>query len=220
MSEASRSARFRNLDAETVRRLFESRRGEEPRLPGPAAQMRMAPPHRDAGPGRANFRDAAVLVLFYPRGGSLYFPLTLRSEDTGSHKGQVSLPGGSREEGESLVETALRETREEIGVDPALAKVIGRLSALDIPHSGFHVHPFVALSDAAPSFVLERREVAELIETPVAELLAEDAARFEERSFGGGADLLPYYLLGGHKVWGATAMILAELRELLAGILQ
>ncbi|HUW42346.1 MAG TPA: CoA pyrophosphatase [Rectinemataceae bacterium] len=220
MSEASRRTTLRSIDAGALRRLFEGRRGEEPRLPGPAAQMRMAPPHRDSGPKRASFRDAAVLVLFYSRGGSLYFPLTLRSEDTGSHKGQVSLPGGSREEGETLVETALRETREEIGVDPALAKVIGRLSALDIPHSGFHVHPFVAFADAAPSFALERREVAELIETPLAELLAEDAARFEERSYGGGVDLLPYYRLGGHKVWGATAMILAELREILAPLIQ
>lgn len=201
-------------ELEALRSLFAGWPQTTPGLPGSAAQLRMLPPHRPALREGGSLRDAAVLVLLYPRDGSLRFPLTLRSQDTRTHKGQVSLPGGSREEGESLSETALRETREEIGVGHSGIELIGELTPLDIPHSGFHVHPFVAASPAAPRFVLERSEVVELIEAPLAELLAEDAARLEERPFGSGIDLVPYYLLGGHKVWGATAMILSELREL------
>ena len=175
----------------------------------------MAPLHRGAPESRTDYREAAVLVLLYPRGGLLHFPLTLRSEDTSNHKGQVSLPGGAREEGETLIETALRETKEEIGVDPEGIEVLGSLSALDIPHSGFHVQPFVAVASEAPHFLLEAREVAELIEAALGELLSEDSARIEERMVEAGPIMVPYYRLGGHKVWGATAMILSELRELL-----
>jgi 8-oxo-dGTP pyrophosphatase MutT (NUDIX family) len=156
-----------------------------------------------------------VLILLYPRDGSLHFPLTLRTEDTRNHKGQVSLPGGAREAGETLLDTALRETKEEIGVGPEGVEPLGSLSPLDIPHSGFHVQPFVAFVSEAPRFVLEAREVAELIEASLDELLAEDSARIEERVVEAGKILVPYYSLGGHKVWGATAMMLAELRELL-----
>ncbi|MGO8693997.1 MAG: NUDIX hydrolase [Rectinemataceae bacterium] len=202
---------------DAVRRRFDGwMDGAPPILPGSAAQNRMAPPHRGALDSRANYRDAAVLVLLYPRGGSLRFPLTLRSEATSTHKGQVSLPGGAREEGESLLDTALRETREEIGVDPDGVEVLGGLSALDIPHSGFHVQPFVAVAREVPRFLPEPREVAELIEAVLDELLAEDAAQLEERRVGAEPVMVPFYRLGGHKVWGATAMILAELRELLA----
>ena len=163
------------------------------------------------------YREAAVLILFYKREASLCFPLTLRSEGTRNHRGQISLPGGAREPGESLRETALRETREEIGVDPSLVELLGALSPLDVPVSAFHIQPFVGCCSVAPRFVLERGEVARIFEVPLAALLEADAARIETRVLGGQNARVPYYLFDGQKVWGATAMILAELRELLLG---
>jgi 8-oxo-dGTP pyrophosphatase MutT (NUDIX family) len=205
-----------HFSVDILRRCFGERTKDAPPiLPGSSAQNQMAPPHRGAAKNPASYRDAAVLILLYPRDGSLHFPLTLRTEDTRNHKGQVSLPGGAREAGETLLDTALRETKEEIGVGPEGVEPLGSLSPLDIPHSGFHVQPFVAFVGEAPRFVLEAREVAELIEASLDELLAEDSARIEERVVEAGKILVPYYSLGGHKVWGATAMMLAELRELL-----
>ncbi|HTX71972.1 MAG TPA: CoA pyrophosphatase [Rectinemataceae bacterium] len=183
-------------------------------LPGREAQYSMAPSHRPGSGQPGNYREAAVLVLLYPSAGRLLFPLTLRSEGTRSHRGQVSLPGGAREENETLVETAFRETHEEIGVGAGGIHLLGALSPLDVPPSGFHVQPYVACLDAPPRFVVERGEVAQLIEAPLSALLEPDAAREERRVLVGQDSRVPYYLFGGHKVWGATAMILAELREL------
>src|SRR5512136_1100326 len=110
-------------------------------LPGLEAQARMAPPYRkgdiDKMLNPPACRQAGVLVLLYPLDGRLCFPLTRRPDSVEFHKGQISLPGGSQEEGESLGQTALREAQEEIGVDAARVELIGRLSRLYVPPSNF-----------------------------------------------------------------------------------
>lgn len=206
---------------EGLRRIFAAlAAGEGPPLPGAAAQAAMAPSYRPSAPGSPLFREAAVLVLVYERDGAARFPLTLRTETTKNHRGQVSLPGGAREEGETLGQTALREASEEIGVDPSLVELLGALSPLDVPVSAFRIQPFVGVCASPPRFRAQRDEVARIFEATLETFLGEAAVGVETRQLGRVAARVPFYDLGGEKVWGATAMILAEFRALLLGAAQ
>lgn len=191
-------------------------------LPGLSAQARMAPPYRreqveTALNPPADCKQAGVLVLLYPQDGQLCFPLTRRPDNVEFHKGQISLPGGSRENGESLLQTALRETQEEIGVEANAVEAFGKLTSLYVPPSNFCVQPFVGYVARRPNFRLEAIEVAELIKAPLAALLDPAAARQEDWEIRGGIWRIPFYQFGSHKVWGATAMILAEFAAILEG---
>ncbi|HSD82904.1 MAG TPA: CoA pyrophosphatase, partial [Anaerolineae bacterium] len=139
-------------------------------LPGLAAQIRFAPQQRleslQATPP-AEARAAGVLILLYLHDGEWRFPLMKRVEDGLVHSGQISLPGGSQEAGESLRETALREAWEEIGVARNQVEVIGQLSTIYIPPSNFLVTPTVGCVTQRPDFQGDPREVAELIEVPL-----------------------------------------------------
>jgi 8-oxo-dGTP pyrophosphatase MutT (NUDIX family) len=187
-------------------------------LPGLAAQIKLAPEYRIASlkaEPPANARPAGVLILLYPHNGAWYFPLMKRVEDGLVHSGQISLPGGSQEAGESLRETALREASEEIGV--TCDDVIGELSTIYIPPSNFLVTPTVGCMDHRPEFRLDSREVAELIEAPLTMLFDPNVVRREPWTLRGMQVDVPFYQIGPHKVWGATAMILSELSMVLAG---
>jgi len=189
-------------------------------LPGVAAQVRLAPPYRieqlyQAPP--ADARPAGVLIALYPRQGALHFPLTRRTDDVEKHKGQISLPGGAQEDGESLMDTALREAREEIGVKAEAGRVLGRLSPIFVPPSGFLITPFVAALPARPDFRLMRREVAELIEVSIGELFDPTVVRREWWTVRGLEVEVPFFQIGPHKVWGATAMVLSEFAAALQG---
>jgi 8-oxo-dGTP pyrophosphatase MutT (NUDIX family) len=184
-------------------------------LPGLEAQARMAPPYRRDQvkvmlDPPVDCKQAGVLILLYPLNRQLCFPLTRRPDSVEFHKGQISLPGGSRENSEPLRQTALREAQEEIGVDAAAIEVLGRLSSLYVPPSNFCIHPFVGYRASRPDFRLEAVEVAELIEAPLSALLDPATAREEDWEIYGGTWRIPFYQFGPHKVWGATAMILAE----------
>jgi 8-oxo-dGTP pyrophosphatase MutT (NUDIX family) len=200
----------------TIARLREALRGP---LPGLAAQMGMAPIPR---PGTERILDpsldcrrAGVLVLFYPCDAALCLVLTRRTDEVDSHRGQISFPGGSTDPGEDAAATALREAHEELGVDPARVEVLGQLSPLYIPPSGFCVYPVVAYAAERPEFVPNAAEVAEVLEVSLAHLL-DPATRGEEIWPIRGADVrVPFYRVGHHKVWGATAMMLCELLALL-----
>ncbi len=189
-------------------------------LPGLIAQMGMSPQPR---PGTErildpflNCRRAAVLVLFYPCGEDMCLVLTRRTERLESHSGQISFPGGSMEPGEDAVATAKREAMEELGVQPGAVEVLGQLSPLFIPPSGFCIYPVVAWTPATPEFMPSEAEVAEVLQVPVRHLLL-PATRCEEMWDLRGAPVrVPFYAVGRHKVWGATAMVLCELLSLLS----
>lgn len=188
-------------------------------LPGELAQRAMAPGYL-AGlggpeqPGSAR-REASVLVLLYFSGGEPRFPLIRRVESGGPHGGQISLPGGGREPGESPGEAALRETEEELGADPSSIRLLGALSELWLPSSRFQVSPFVGFRAERPAFRPSPAEVAGILEPGLSELLDPSRRRSGLREIGGRRWELPYYLLAGGEVWGATARILAELEALL-----
>jgi len=188
-------------------------------LPGPAAQIKLAPEYRveslRATPP-ADARAAGVLILLYPHDGRWHFPLMKRVEDGLVHGGQISLPGGSQEAGESLRETALREACEEIGAACAGVGVLGQLSTIYIPPSNFLVTPTVGYVTERPGFRCDPREVAELIEVPLRTLFDPDAVKREPWTLRGVTVEVPFYQIGPHKVWGATAMILSEFSLLLA----
>lgn len=184
----------------------------------------MAPEMADGRPDRWQVetlcQQAAVLLLFYPHttysDSELHLVLTRRTEYPGVHSGQISLPGGRQEDGETLQATALREAHEEVGVSPQELQVIGKLSMLYTPPSNFCIQPFIAFSPARPEFELEAKEVAELIETPLSLLLNPKTRRQEIWHFPNYGDRrVPFYDIFGHKVWGATAMILSEFLTLL-----
>lgn len=189
-------------------------------LPGLPIQMGMAPQPR---PGTERILDpfldcrrAAVLALFYPCDHEVCLVLTRRTDALETHKGQISLPGGSMDPGEDVDTAARREALEELAVDPATIDVLGQLSPLYIPPSGFCIYPVVGYTPSRPVFQPNPTEVAEVIEAPL-RLLAAPATRCEEVWSIRGADVrVPFYAVGPHKVWGATAMVLCELLALLA----
>jgi len=187
-------------------------------LPGSAAHLRMVRrPPRGFAPGvlPADCRNGAVLLLLYEAEGEVRVVLTLRSSELSRHRGQVSLPGGAMEPGESPADAAVREAVEEIGLDPGAVRTLGELTPFHVPVSGFIVHPVIAFLDGPASFRPCSPEVERIIEAPVSRILDRDALRIEARILDGLPYQVPYFDLLGHKVWGATAMILAELAELL-----
>lgn len=199
-------------------------RADEP-LPGLKAQLTLSPPFRGDPEGlkeiASGCRRAAVLILLYPlEDGRSGLVLTLRQRALQAHSGQISLPGGSIDEGETAVEAALREAFEEVGVPQDQPEVLGALTELYIPPSHFCVTPVVAALDTRPALRRQPDEVAALIEAPLA-ILLDPATRVEaERRIGGNMVLVPYYAVDGYEVWGATAMILAELTALLAPLME
>jgi 8-oxo-dGTP pyrophosphatase MutT (NUDIX family) len=161
-------------------------------------------------------KEAGVLILLFPGRAGLYFFLTRRTETVENHKGQVSLPGGAQEAGESLEETALRETCEELSVDRASVQVIGGpLTPVYIPVSGFRATAFVAFTPRRPQVRPEPGEVVEIIEAPLELIVDEKSIVEEEWEVRGRQAIVPFFNVNGHKVWGATAMVLGEFAEML-----
>lgn len=163
-------------------------------------------------------RESAVLVLIYPKDNRAHTLLMQRPDYEGVHGGQVSFPGGRWEEGDAdLRATATREFAEEVGASAAEAEVLGALTPVYIPPSRSLVTPYVAIAQRMGPFAPDPREVAELIEAPLALLL--DATILKQReqhiAIMGRSVTIPYFDVRGRVVWGATAMMIAELRELL-----
>jgi 8-oxo-dGTP pyrophosphatase MutT (NUDIX family) len=187
-----------------------------------AARHRMAPQPRTMRrstrrPGTP--RQASVLLLLFPAGGGLAFVLVRRSENERDvHSGQISLPGGAQEPGETIVETALRETEEELGVRETV-QILGTLSCLYIPPSDFEVYPVVGYLPERPIWQLDPAEVREVFECPVAWLLDEGRKVIADWELGDRQLRVPWYNVHDHCVWGATAILLSEFEQRLRAVM-
>ena len=183
-------------------------------LPGLEAQLRFmpTPPRSGWKPGEfpSDARIAAGLLLLYPGAHGPSIALTVRASGLRRHAGQISLPGGATDPGETLVEAALREAHEEIGVDPATVRILGELTPVHVLVSGFTLHPIVGITHARPTFTPAAHEVETVLEVSVADLQDASSIRQGTRTREGMAIEYPYFDLLGHQVWGATAMILGE----------
>jgi 8-oxo-dGTP pyrophosphatase MutT (NUDIX family) len=163
--------------------------------------------------GKTACREAGVLALVVPLEGERRpgVVLTKRRDELPDHPGQIAFPGGRREPGEAFVETALREAREEVDLAPEAVDVLGPLTPLYIPPSNFCVHPYVGVACPAPDLRPTDAEVEALLPVPL-DVLLDPATRMQAPwTLRGREVTVPYFDVGGHKVWGATAMMLAEL---------
>jgi len=160
---------------------------------------------------------AAVLILVYEREGEVHVLFTQRTDQVEHHKGQISFPGGARNHDDNCLKTtALRETYEEIGVRPEDVQIVGRLDDI-VTVSNFRVTPYVGILDAKQEypFVLNQREVAQVVQVPLASLMDERNMELEVREQYGRPVLTPAFCHNNHHIWGATAHMLHQFIELL-----
>jgi 8-oxo-dGTP pyrophosphatase MutT (NUDIX family) len=201
--------------------LESSLRGDRPGL---KAQLRLAPEPR---PGTQVYRDvrssslsAGVLVLLYPGEGRLHVLLTQRTADLLHHRAQISFPGGQQEAGEDLKLTAIRESQEEVGIDPRGLRILGHLTSLFIPPSNYCIFPTVAYASQRPAFQLNEKEVASVLEVPLDHLRDPRNLKRETWKHRGRDVSVPFFEYQEHKIWGATAMVLSELLEIIEDLPQ
>ncbi len=191
-------------------------------LPGESAHSIMAPTSRFTGNQLSNPADArpgSVLILFYRKGSEWFIPFIQRPIYDGVHSGQISLPGGKCEPGDKdMLFTALRETHEEIGIAPEEVNFLGALTPLYIPNSNFYVYPQVGWVKHSLFFTPDPLEVEEILEVPVSRLLDRKKVKYFTREIQGVTISAPYFDARGSEIWGATAMILSEMLEVIRGI--
>jgi 8-oxo-dGTP pyrophosphatase MutT (NUDIX family) len=189
-------------------------------LPGPVSQNKLTSLSRlrkllELGiPGNA--RKGAVLLLLFPSDGKLSLVFMQRPEYNGVHSGQISFPGGKAERTDkSLIDTALRESKEEVGIEPTKVKILGTLTPLYIPPSNFHITPVVGFSIYTPLFNPDPEEVASIIIIPLDHFFMPDAIKTRSVRTGFGVSMqVPAFTFGESTIWGATAMVLNEFREI------
>ncbi len=195
-------------------------------LPATTAHIKMAPLERIAilemgYENTNNAKEAAVMMLFYPKKGVTHLLLIIRNEYPGVHSSQIAFPGGKVENTDfDLKETALRETYEEIGIHADKINVIRDFSSIYIPPSNFLVFPFLGIASTELTFTLQKEEVAGIIELPLSMLLDESIVKNKSitTSYANRIEV-PVFQIGEHAVWGATAMMLSELKEALKMVL-
>lgn len=191
-------------------------------LPGQAVQLTMAPELRkdqirNMGIGQEAV-ESSIMILVYPdEKDHAHLVLIQRAVYDGVHSGQIAFPGGRRDPGDrDLLETALRETREEIGIEPQQIEIAGMLTDLYIPPSNFLVTPFAGIISDRPLFKPDPVEVNQVIEVALYEFLSGKIKTEHTIRLSGGISVLtPCYKTNGHIIWGATAMILAEFLSVL-----
>jgi len=159
---------------------------------------------------------AAVLIPLFKKQGEYHVLLTRRTDKVGTHKGQISFPGGKRDEGEDLLCTALREAREEMGIAEKDVRILGELDDMCTISSDFCIAPFVGLIPYPYPFRINRHEIEEIIEVPLSVFLDETKFREELRSRNGEMVSVFFYQHDEHTIWGATARILKQLMDLIS----
>jgi 8-oxo-dGTP pyrophosphatase MutT (NUDIX family) len=194
-------------------------------LPGAAAHEPLRAVPADSAKLMFNHKlppkPGSVLILLYEEAGVIKFPLTKRATYKGAHSGQVSLPGGKKELGETDFETALRECEEEIGVRRSEINVLGRLTDFFVMPSNFLVVPVVGYTSVKPSFKADPVEVDALLDANLLLLLADDSVKEKEIVVANEFRLkAPHFEIDGEIVWGATAMMLNEFRVVAREALQ
>lgn len=181
------------------------------------AHLRMAPKPRGMSPDPNGTppREAGVLALLVSEVDGLHVVLTRRQAHLRGHSGQISFPGGRRDpEDQSFTATALRETQEELGIMPDDINILGQLSSVYIPPSNYNVYPSVGyFTPTTIYFRPNPDEVAEVFTLSLNDLVDERLKEHEYRDFQGVRVKIPYYQVHGHKVWGATAVMLSELEH-------
>jgi 8-oxo-dGTP pyrophosphatase MutT (NUDIX family) len=192
-------------------------------LPGQGSHIKMAPSNRmEALFGMRDMipfaKKSAVLILLFPENEHLKIIFIQRSEYEGVHSGQIAFPGGKKEEADiDFVATALRETFEEIGVESNKIEIIGQLSDLFVPPSNFLIKVYVAFSSEKLDYNIDKNEVQSVIEANIADLL-DNKNKYEKEFYAGAMGLkisAPYYKVNNVEIWGATAMIVSELLDIL-----
>ena len=165
-------------------------------------------------------RPGSVLILLYPDSNRIVFPLIKRPDYLGAHSGQISLPGGKAEPGETVIETALREAQEEIGVDMRKVEVIGRLSDFFVIPSNFMVTPVVGVASGKPELVPDAVEVVQILHGDITSIIPDHSIRTKEILAAGRYRMMaPHFEIEGEIVWGATAMMLNEFRWVLRDVM-
>lgn len=196
-------------------------------LPAEASQFKMSPPFRREliKQYRERMKDAkraGVMALFYPNASrETHLVLILRNTYKGVHSAQIGFPGGKFEDNdESLKHTAVRETWEEVGVPEHKIEVVKQMTEVYIPPSNFYVQPYVGITDNTPQFIKQDEEVKDIIEVPLAHFLDDNivVTKSVATSYTVKVDV-PAFELNGHVVWGATAMMLSEIKDILKEVL-
>ena len=185
-------------------------------LPGYDAQQLLAPVHRKSTSfyleRNPSYKTGCVMIILFPVNQETHLLMIERS-DVGTHSGQISFPGGRREmDDANLMDVALRETYEEVGVNPSTIKFLGALTELYIPVSNYLVHSFVGFIDQLPELIINTTEVKKVL-TPQLKIFLnhKGIATHDFSSYDGQVINAPYYAFQDYKIWGASAMIISEL---------
>jgi 8-oxo-dGTP pyrophosphatase MutT (NUDIX family) len=190
-------------------------------LPGSVSHLKMLPPGRllELPSNHAKYYESAVLVLLFPVGQDIRICLIRRPASMKNHAGQIALPGGKREKDDKdLIHTALREAREEIGIDPGEIRILGLLSSVYVQISDFLITPVLGWLDKAPDIRIDPSEVDEIIFISFCDIADKANLREREMDTRTGRIMVPGYEIDGCFIWGATAMILAEVDDIFSAV--
>jgi 8-oxo-dGTP pyrophosphatase MutT (NUDIX family) len=194
-------------------------------LPAEVSHIKMAPLERieslkNFDRGIKKPKIAAVMMLFYPKNGITHLVLIVRNSYKGVHSAQIAFPGGKYEVQDEIFEnTALRETHEEVGIHPNIMEIIKTFTPMYIPPSDFMVHPFLGICKEEIVFVPDPKEVANIIELPLTVFLSDAIITDTNLTTSYVNDIsVPAFKIEEHIVWGATAMMLSELKDVLKDV--
>ena len=188
-------------------------------LPGKTAHETMMIKPRYKYIAKKTSIPAAVLILLFPIKNKWHFFLTKRTNTVEHHKGQISLPGGMLEKGESHKEAAIRETFEELGVQSEDINIIGPLTPLYIPISNFKIFPFVGWINSNPNLKIQSKEVSRVFSPSIFSLMDPQTKKIKDSILVGQKVKIPFFNLKNEVVWGATSMIISEFKNILKGII-